>query len=582
MLESLVHRRAMLSGSALGAVASRETRGDSAYDVIVVGSGAAGSAAALFAAAAGARVAILEKSGVRGGTTAKSNGRYWIPNNPALGLRGLSDPREDFLRYVARYSFPGRFRADAEHFGVDLFDLELMRAFYDNGSEMVSELETLGVARSIIAPEASSCDRGAHDFFSHAAENKCSWGRSLVVDAGGRDGGGAALIGRFARGLDARGVPLFGGHAVRDVIREDGRVAGVVAEVEGRTKRIRARRGVIFATGGYLHDPAKRASLHLGPIYEACAVPEATGDFIPIAAACGAMMGNLNSAWRIQGVVNQAFDYWGSYGDFSLPGDSAIVVDREGRRCLNEAASSHDRARTMYRWNANFGNYPNLINIYVYDDRAAGLFAGLFPFARAEERAPAWRVSGDTIEALAQKLRDQVRALAGRTGGADLAPDFAARLAETIKRFNTMAAAGRDEDFRRGETEAERYRQVCVLRAQVRGMKGHTKTSNAHPNNCLHPIAAQGPYHAVLLVPSAIDSNGGPVIDTSGRVVDNLRRPIPGLYAAGNCVASPARDAPWGPGAATGLALTFGMLAGRTAAGQGQDANDARTDAEAV
>jgi 3-oxosteroid 1-dehydrogenase len=567
-----VHRRALLTGSACSPASSNAASNaisgpaqwDAEYDVVVAGSGAAGSTAALFAALSGARVVILEKSNELGGLTARSDGRFWIANNPDLKRRGLADPKDDFLRYVARCSFPGRYKADADQLGVEAGDLALMEAFYGHGAEMVSELERLGVFKITIAPPGAANDRGAYDYFGSAAGNKCHWGRSLTIHgrAGPTDGSG--LIARLSQVLKARGVTTLRAHAVEDVIRDGERVVGVVARTSGQTKRIGARKGVVFATGGYLRDPQKRASLHMEPLHAAYAVPEATGDFIPLAAACGAMQGNLKSAWRIQGVLKQVPDYGAPYSDFALPGDSALLVNTRGERRLNEAASSHDRARTMYLWDANHASYPDLVNIYVYDDRAAKLYSGLHPFARVGQTAAEWVVVGDTIDDLTAKLRQELRTLARQTGGAELAPDFARRLSATIERYNAMATAGRDDDFGRGATEAERYTQAALLKARGKGAR------SAFPNVCLHPLAGTGPYYAVILVPAAVDTNGGPVINASGQVIDNRRRPIPGLYGAGNCVASPAHDAPWGPGAAAGLALTFGMLAGRAVAAEGR------------
>jgi succinate dehydrogenase/fumarate reductase flavoprotein subunit len=569
----VVSRRALFTGSvrspAIGdaGVESGSEPGhwDGEYDVAVVGSGAAGCAAALFAAVAGAKVVILEKSDSVGGLTARSDGRFWIPNNPRLQSRGLSDPKEDFLRYVAHCAFPGRYKADAENLGVDPGDLALMAAFYDHGAAMVSELEALGGFKSAIAP-------AAYDYPAHVADNKCRWGRSLTLDTRGRDADGATLIARFGQALKARGVTTLTGHAVQDVVRDGGRVVGVVAQAGGKTKRIGARKGVVFATGGYLLDPKKRAALHMEPLHAGYAIPGATGDFIPIAAACGAMQGNLKSAWRIQGVLKRVPDYGARVGDFALPGDSAILVDARGERRLNEAASSHDRARTMYRWDANRARYPDLVNIYVYDDRAARLYAGLYPFAQAGKTTAEWVLAGDTLEDLTSKLRSELDALGQQTGHVTLGPDFATRLSTTVDRFNAMAVAGRDDDFDRGVTDVERQTQVALLKGLRKG------AANPYPNPCLHPLAKTGPYYAIILIASAVDTNGGPVINPSGQVLDNRRQPIPGLYAAGNCVASPAHDAPWGPGAPAGLAMTFGMLAGRAVAAEAAHATSARQE----
>ncbi|MBM3676387.1 MAG: FAD-binding protein, partial [Actinobacteria bacterium] len=86
------------------------------------------------------------------------------------------------------------------------------------------------------------------------------------------------------------------------------------------------------------------------------------------------------------------------------------------------------------------------------------------------------------------------------------------------------------------------------------------------PNPTMHPFRGEGPYFAVVLVPGTLDTKGGPEIDPEARVVGLDGEPIPGLYGAGNCVASPAGQAYWAGGTTLGLAVTFGWIAGRNAA----------------
>jgi predicted oxidoreductase len=65
-----------------------------------------------------------------------------------------------------------------------------------------------------------------------------------------------------------------------------------------------------------------------------------------------------------------------------------------------------------------------------------------------------------------------------------------------------------------------------------------------------------------------LDTKGGPITDSAGRVLDAKGEPVAGLYGAGNCVASPSGKAYWAGGATIGPALTFGFLAGRSAAAE--------------
>jgi succinate dehydrogenase/fumarate reductase flavoprotein subunit len=91
---------------------------DDVADVVVVGTGAAGSTAALRAASLGAEVVVLEKAAITGGTTGRSGGVLWVPANPVMRATGIDDPRDDALRYMARTAHPVSYRPDDPHLGL--------------------------------------------------------------------------------------------------------------------------------------------------------------------------------------------------------------------------------------------------------------------------------------------------------------------------------------------------------------------------------------------------------------------------------------------------------------------------------
>jgi 3-oxosteroid 1-dehydrogenase len=140
--------------------------------------------------------------------------------------------------------------------------------------------------------------------------------------------------------------------------------------------------------------------------------------------------------------------------------------------------------------------------------------------------------------------------------GVCLAPDFTTNLGDTLDRWARMSDLGIDQDFARGGTSTERRRS------------GAPRTPDM-PNPTMHAFSDDGPYYAVVLVPGTLDTKGGPRIDSSARLLSSDGEPVPGLYGAGNAIASPAGQAYWAGGTTLGLAVTFGWIAGVDAAGRG-------------
>jgi succinate dehydrogenase/fumarate reductase flavoprotein subunit len=167
-------------------------------------------------------------------------------------------------------------------------------------------------------------------------------------------------------------------------------------------------------------------------------------------------------------------------------------------------------------------------------------------------------ISGQTLDELASNIGKRLSALQPRIGGLACAPDFTSNLKSSFDRFNAFARAGKDEDFQRGETDLERF---------VNSVPPTTERwENQKKNSALYPLQGTGPYYCIILAPGLLDTNGGPEIDIEARIIGWNGRPIPGLYGAGNCIASPAHDCYWAGGATLALAMTFGMIAGRNAA----------------
>ncbi|MGQ0699614.1 MAG: FAD-dependent oxidoreductase [Panacagrimonas sp.] len=573
-------RRNVLKGLAAGSLAaagsfpaivaaqsSSDTKWVAEADLLIVGTGVAGTAAALAAAAKGSSVILLEKLPFKGGTTAKSGGVFWIPNNPYLKSRGVKDERIDALRYMVRLAHPQRYVADDPLLGITQAEFDLIAAFYDNGSKVV---ETLLASTGLkFIPWYTWEGKAYPDYYSDIAENKVRLGRSLVPDVSGHPerviwpqngGSGESLLWQLQKGFDKLPIQVLLDHRVLDVIRNsEGDVCGLsVDRGDAEPVNFRARKAVVFCTGGFTHNP-EMARAHLkGHIWGGCAAPGSTGDFIPIAQRVGAVLGNMSNAWWGQIPVEVALktrsvpvDVW------STPGDSMIQVNRYGRRFVNEKIQYNERTQAHFVWDPVRGEYPNLMGFMIWDARTAKHYAGYDPIPAANAKLDQV-IEGKTLDELATNIEKRLAGIAKHTGGFELAKSFRGNLRATIKRFNQLATKGSDEDFSRGQATIEIAFQFMNA----------AKAPNPYPNITMHPIADQGPFYAVILGAGTLDTKGGAVVNPQGQVLDASAKPIPGLYAAGNCVAHPAGAAYWAGGGTIGPAMTFGYLAGVAASSE--------------
>jgi len=569
-------RRQVLAGAgasavtvSLGAVTLESRAAEAAIewdhetDVLVVGSGAAGCSAAVTAHRNGDRTLIVEKAPITGGTAAKSAGVLWIPNNFTLKARGIDDRKEDCLRYMVRFSYPQHFDPASTTLGIPDSAYRLLEAFYDNGSAAVDSLRADGDLR-VAEWRMFALDRPATDYLDHVPENKVPAGRALgPVAEDGTMGLGAELMGQYRAALERRKIPVLTGHAAARLVRNaEGRVIGLQCEAEGGTVAVRARKGVIFGTGGYAHntefvDCYQTSAGLLG----SCAMPWSTGDFIDIAGGAGARMGDLSTAWRTQIVLEDALRARTlGVGVFFPPGDSMVQVNRNGLRVVNEKRNYNDRTEIHGFYDASQAEFPNRYLFMIYDQRSAEAFAGAYPLP-TDPAGSYWVLSGESLAELASRIGARLDEIRDRTGNFSLGPDFLANLEQTIQRFNGFAQAGEDKDFSRGKAayDSEWHLVFSPLAS------GTSQPPNPFPSVTMHPFRDRGPYHAIILAAGALDTCGGPAIDAHARVLDTDGEPIPGLYGAGNCIASPSGEAYYGAGHTLGMATAFGYIAANAA-----------------
>jgi hypothetical protein len=273
----------------------------------------------------------------------------------------------------------------------------------------------------------------------------------------------------------------------------------------------------------------------------------------------------MNGAWNAQVPLEPALESPSTPDDIWQPiGDSMIMVNKYGKRVVNEKRNYNDRTKVHFYWDPVEQEYPNQIICMIYDQRTLELFANSpdtypIPSPGTSEK---YVIQGKDWEDLALNIRQRVNELAPRIGCWRIDQNFEVNLKATVKRFNNFAKSGVDEDFQRGEFpyDIEWHSKVFSIPG-----KDTKWPKNDGPNVTMYPLADEGPFYCILVAAGMLDTNGGPKIDTGARILDTENNAIPGLFGAGNCIAAPMPNY-IGGGATLGNALAFGYVAGLNAA----------------
>lgn len=542
-----------LGSMVIGKASAQTLPFDSEHDIVVCGGGGSGLPTALFARWQGNDVVILEKAASPGGTAAKAAFWYWVPNNKAMRDAGMADPKPDYLRYVARLTRPDSYDPSLPKLGLNDWEYEMCEAIYDSAApaaELLAERGALPYRHVADVP----------DYWAELPEDKAPKGRVLVPleTRPSMSDGGRVAIRTLTAAARRDGVTIRTGHRVVQVISNDkGEAIGVEVETEeGTRQRVRARKAVIFASGGFTHDPELRRNFLSAPVYGGCAALTNEGDFIRIASKLGVQLRNMNYAWSCPILLEKALAKDGSMsGIFTMTGDSMLMVNKYGKRVVNEKTVYNELVPTFFQWDGHKVEYPNLVMLSIWDKRAQTYCASdeygspIVPEGGNDRHV----VRGETLEELATAIVARLEQYASATGGLQLASDFLSNLKSSIARFNELARTGKDDDFLRGELAIERL------------FNGPVKPSESNKNPTMHPLADQGPYFAALITGGTLDTKGGPKTNSHGQVLNSSNEPIPGLYGVGNCVASASGRAYWSGGATLGPILAFALRAANQA-----------------
>ena len=530
-------------------------------DVIVLGSGGAALTAAIAAYDFGAKdVVILEKSGMVGGTTAMSGGMLWIPNNLYQQAAGIADSEEDVVAYLDALA-PGA------------LDPDTLGAFLERGPEMIRYFAEKTPVRfhayadfpdyqpympGAKAEGGRSLDNEAFSFeqlgkwaarvnptkmaypvrgsLMEAINGTLDEATLAEREAGDYRGLGQALIGALFKAVLDREIPVEFEKRARKLVKAGDRVIGAIAEdADGRDFRVRARRGVVIATGGFEWNETLVKAFLRGPLTGPVSVPENEGDGLVMAIEAGAQLGNMQNAFWQQSVLEFKPQHRAAKPNYLLGSDErarpgAILVNRAGKRFVNEAANYNAMGKALHAFDAGTHSYANLPYWLIIDQR----YKDKYPTFTSPPGGPIppYMIQADTLEELAEK--------------AGIDPQG---LATTVARFNQMVRNGHDDDFNRGDNSYDNFY-----------MWGDPAFD---PPYRTLGLIDQGPYYAVKMESGALGTCGGPKTNGEAQVLDWSGNPIPGLYAAGNAMAAVLGEAYGGAGGTLGPGMTFGYIAGK-------------------
>jgi 3-oxosteroid 1-dehydrogenase len=552
------------------------------FDVVVVGSGAAGAMAALRAAEQGLSVLIVEKAHKFGGTSATSGGVMWVPNHGLDGEKG--DTRAAALEYLDSV-IPGP------------VNRERLEAYVDEAPRMVQFLTGTGVQviaaawpdyfpdkpgaradRSVICPTFDGRKLGdaryplmreqynrfklfgryAMDLVETFALMMQQKGWRLTVakmisrywtDRGTRGVShrdrrftqGAALMGAVYEQVFARGVELRMETKLESlVVDAGGRVTGVKVSKFGRTFQIGARHGVVLAAGGFEWNQELRDRFYPVPgLTRHSSTPEDgnRGEGLIAGMAVGAATEHTSQGWWIPTMtlpMPGASNFHEIHqAAFDVGRPWSVCVNRNGVRFVDEAIGYDSFGQAMVDDQLKTGaNCPCWL---IFDAKFRKKFSagGLMPTVHTPEaKVPAdwwdhYIFRAPTIEALAAKIAVPVEALK-----------------QTVANMNGYAKTGVDPEFGRGSNIYDQF--------------FGDPTVSPNPNLGALDTA---PFYAVPINNGDLGTKGGLKCDARARVLDGNDQPIAGLYAAGNQSGNPFGGCYPGAGATIGPAMTFAFVA---------------------
>ncbi len=521
-----LNRRSLLKGSVAAAAAmpfvgtqarqlDKDIKWDKTADVVIVGYGGAGACAAIEAHDNGASVIILEKMPRGGGNSAVSSGGFMVPKNEQEALKYLN------LTYDLAHSEK---------------DAELLKTFCREVMGVPAWMKGLKEGTELWV-------------YGHAGfQNLDGW---ETIDKWRVRGKGKASGDCYFDLLkyaveDVRKIPVMLNSPVVQLIRRNDEVVGGVAQSEGKTINIKAAKAVILTTGGYEYDQQTLMNFAQGTQIHALGNPGNTGDGIRLAQSAGARLWHMTAYSCPMGCEIPGCK---AARTISPLGKSYIWVNRKGKRFADEySADTHTRLYVVNTFDPIHHEYPNIPCWAIMDDKClkrGPLATGSSGYSNNRE---GYKWSGNNQKEVENGIiikAATIRELAGKIGvPADV-------LEATVAKWNADMKAGKDSDF--GRPIQNPHKKVVHVEQKLTSLVSE-------------PLDAEGPFYALKLFPSLLNTQGGPKKDSLGRVMTTEDKPVPRLYAAGEL------GSMWGniyQGATNNAeAIVFGRISGRAAAAE--------------
>jgi succinate dehydrogenase/fumarate reductase flavoprotein subunit len=473
-----------------------QTEGDAMWDyeadVVIVGYGGAGAAAALAATEAGAKVLLLEKNPQGGGNTRYSGGSIRTYNDLEKAV--------DFIETVCE--------GTTERSVVDTFVKESSR-----NPDWVA-----GLGGEIV-PGPPSGTKGFPIGLPGAAFPTIRGAEGIgprVRVKGGGEAAGIDLWGVLSRTVEGKNIAGLYTAPVKQLLidKEEG-ITGVVASTEGKEVKVRANRAVILTCGGFEYDQSMHLN-YLGQSYFGLCNPANTGDGVRLAAEAGADLWHMSAVAATFGYKFPEFAF--AIRHF-MPYAGFIYVDQTGKRFMDEtgtdvhamwAPTSYIDMKTLQRT-----RIPSYV-IFDEDTRTRGAVA----------RTDRGKVSDVYQWSLDNSVEIRKGWIKSAASVAELAEQINVRadqLQSTVSQYNIECVGGYDPRFGRSP-------------------------------NSLIPIATPA-FYALAIWPCLYNTQGGPKRNAKAQVLDVRGNPIKRLYSAGELGSLWYRNYPGGGNVSEALAF---------------------------